>query len=369
MKDYLQEYKVKLTALSPVFVGSGQEFSKKEYVFLPQKKIGVLDMDKLYSLASHKAKRRQFEELMLDPRGNLGYWLDSQRLYEAATKDCIAYTLDTKGVEFQKGKTINVKSCIKDAYGKPYVPGSTLKGMFRSILATAEILQNANLKGYAHETLARGMANERSGKNYLQRTTEGIEAKLFRTLNLDTKHPTDAVNDVLSGLIVSDSAPLDVSNLVPAQQIEYHKDGEEKSLPILRESLRPKTEINFTITVDEKKYPLTKEKLLKAITAFDETYSDNFISAFRGIDRLHPPQVFVGGGTGFVSKTLVYPIQGKNDGVDTTMKIFANTLSRKIQETHKHYKDKADGISPRILKCTHYGGRTVLMGLCKIEIE
>lgn len=37
MKSYLKSYRMKLTAVGPVFVGSGRELSKKEYMFFSEK--------------------------------------------------------------------------------------------------------------------------------------------------------------------------------------------------------------------------------------------------------------------------------------------------------------------------------------------
>ena len=41
----------------------------------------------------------------------------------------------------EKGK-LQVMTCITDPYGNPYVPGSSLKGMLRTILLSRDILQN-----------------------------------------------------------------------------------------------------------------------------------------------------------------------------------------------------------------------------------
>lgn len=76
------------------------------------------------------------------------------------------------------------------------------------------------------------------------------------------------------------------------------------------------------------------------------------------------PQILLGGGAGFVSKTLVYPAMGYNKGLD----MVSNILNRAFKD-HKHFKDKQQGVSPHIVKCTYYKGQTLQMGLCEFNIE
>ncbi|WP_432680412.1 hypothetical protein ACRQ5I_00080 [Pseudoramibacter alactolyticus] len=50
-----QTFRMTLTAQGPVSIGSGEEISKKEYVFFPEKRrIVVMAMPKLYALAQKR---------------------------------------------------------------------------------------------------------------------------------------------------------------------------------------------------------------------------------------------------------------------------------------------------------------------------
>ena len=90
MKDILTRYKVTLTARGSVFVGSGTEINKKEYIILPSKKVIIMDMAKLYGLAQRQGKTKDFEVYMLSPQGNLEGWLKKEELYEAAQRKIAA---------------------------------------------------------------------------------------------------------------------------------------------------------------------------------------------------------------------------------------------------------------------------------------
>ena len=75
--------------------------------------------------------------------------------------------------------------------------------------------------------------------------------------------------------------------------------------------------------------------------------------------------VFLGGGSGFVSKNCdIFSVRRKR-GVQAVQDIFDKTY---VPKEHKHYKDCRLGVSPHVLKCTKYCGKTYMMGQCKFKI-
>lgn len=365
MNTYLEAYRVSLKTKGPVFVGSGREFSKKEYLFLKNHRIGIVDINRLYQVVKSHKREQDFEKYMLsDARMNLGKWLETQRIGEKEVLPCLKYTLDSGDTVLQRGTGVTIMECVKDAYGCPYIPGSSIKGMLRTVLLAGELLQSQEACRDAVRLLGPASQEKKNRNIYLLREAKQIEARAFRTLNRDPKHPTDAVNDVMSGFVVSDSGALDKKDIVLCQRLERHVDATEKRLNILRECVRPDTDITFTLTVDREICGITADQLMEAVQAFDECYNDCFISSFRGIDRLSGDLVYLGGGSGFVSKTVVYPAFGKERGIAFAQRVFENT---RVPREHKHYRDGELGASPHILKCTSYEGRTLQMGLCRLE--
>lgn len=366
MKDFLEQYNVKLVARGPVFVGSGKEITKKEYISLPNKQIGIMNIGLLYQMLKSKGRERAFEQFMMGSYRDLGKWLDQERLLDEARKKCVDYTLDMGSTSVERGKRMQIMSCIKDAYGKPYIPGSTLKGMLRGILLASKLMQDNKARMSAEQKLSQDINQRQSRTKYLSYAVRDIEASGFRTLKRPKTRPYDAVNDELSGFIVSDSDPIECKQLVLAQKVERRIDGEEKTLNLLREALCPGTEIHFTVTVDHSLCPVTKDKLLNAIAHFDDMYNECYLKAFRGMDILQPNKVFVGGGSGFVSKTVLYPIMGKAKGIKSAITIFNQT---RVPRNHGHSSDEQKGASPHILKCSWYKGKTLQMGLCDLFME
>ncbi|MDE7327518.1 MAG: type III-A CRISPR-associated RAMP protein Csm5 [Lachnospiraceae bacterium] len=365
MVQNLKCYRVTMRTLGPVFVGSGREIGKKEYVFLSRGKVGIPDIKNLYEEMRRRGIGNLFEDYLLgEDKSSLDKWMAKQKIKVAEIGSAIRYTIDCGDKIIETGKTLQVMECIKDPYGKPYIPGSSLKGMFRTILLGADLLHSPQKYQDVKQELLQSVERKERKTKYLKRDIAELEAVAYRILRKDPKHPKDAVNDVLQGFVVSDSEPLSEEDLVLCQKVDLHTRGKEKAISILRECIKPDTKITFTITVDAKVCPLTEEKILGAVKDFIGSYYKNFSSAFPGIRVPGEKEVFLGGGCGFVTKTVLYPLLGKRLGMETTQKVFKNTG---VQDKHKHAYDKEYGASPHTLKCTRYNGKNYQMGRCRIE--
>lgn len=135
----------------------------------------------------------------------------------------------------------------------------------------------------------------------------------------------DILDSIFRGVQVSDSAPIDNDKLIltgrtlisplSAARVEDF-DGDAKDLPLYQECVRPGETIRFRLTLDQSilnryAHPITKDALLEAIAEFSCFYQDAFLSHF---PQGHPvanipdtPHLILGGGTGFLSKTVGYP--------------------------------------------------------------
>lgn len=373
MKDFLQHYEMKITALAPIHVGDGREISKKEYIQYGQKSaVMIPDQNKMFRDLCMMHKDRSFGEYMLsNSRDGLSGWLRDQRIDRDKVLSWTRYQMDPGDafVKASNGRSATpkgIKVFTKDAYDMPYVPGSTLKGMLRTALLAAIV--KSDIHHYSSELNAIRQADLQRArrKTAMQRETASLEAAAFHTLRRNEKRLGDAVNSVMSGLIVSDSEPIGLDRLILSQKIDYTLKGVENPLPILREALSPGTEIRFTITIDQSVFPYTIEDILDALNGFQEDSYRYFYQRF-GRGRQGDGIVWLGGGTGFLSKTVLYPILGE-DAVRVTDRIFRATIDGKGYEMHKHYNDVNLGIAPHVCKCTRYQGKLYDMGMGKIEV-
>lgn len=389
-----QTFRMTLTAQGPVSIGDGKTISKKEYHLFPEKHLFVvMDMSKLYRLACEKGLRASFEDFLYQQdttrADGLKEWIDKNTAIKGkALNVCVRYVLPTGAIndEDEQGgqensnhrndrpkrasrgkdpgdrqKTLTIGTFIKDPYGKPYVPGSSIKGMLRTVLLTARLWQNRRAWQAEIDALKSGRGNR---NNYLKGEIDALEARAFHTLGRPDIRREDAVNDELSGLIVGDSEPLTLKDLILCQRLERKPDGKEKTLPILKESLRSGTRIRFSLTIDPSRCVLTKEALLEAVERFDEVYQECFLSAFSGMDRLTGSEVYLGGNAGFATKTVIYAALGRQAGIQTIRQIFRQT---KVPRNHHHERDQK--VSPHIVKCARYQGKLYEFGKCRLAIE
>lgn len=369
MQQNLKTYKLTLKTVGPVYVGSGKEISKKEYVFLGKDKVAVLEFAKVYAMLKRLKKGTSFERYYFgNTKDNMNTWLQKEGIDVKQLKPFIKYTLDNSGAVIESKRELQIMEMIKDPYGKPYIPGSSLKGMLRTILLGQSILQNPKKYDMEKETLTQDLfANNKCNRNsFLKGNVASIENKSFHTLQREGTLQKDAVNDYLQGIIVSDSEPLEIDDLILCQKIDLHTDGKEKRFPLLRECLKPGTEIHFWLTIDSSICAIEIQDIMDAVKAFLTIYFRCFEKAFPGLDKLRVNQVYLGGGCGFVSKTVVYPMFGKAEGMKVTKTIFQKTG---VPMNHKHNLDEKLGASPHILKCTRYQGKLLQMGLCNLKIQ
>lgn len=362
MKQFLKVYDVTLRACGPVFIGSGQEIGKKEYIRIPEQgKVLIPDLPGMYDFLKKRGLARAYENYLMDSKAvALFSWLRQRNIRLEDMREWTSYTLDCGDADFDSGKQI--KTFVKDAYGCPYIPGSSLKGMLRTILIAGDCKGShayyENLKIEIWQHYKEGL----KGKEYLKKETEKLE-EIAMHLARRTDKQEDMVNDILSGMIVSDSRPLSVEDLTLCQKVDYHVKGRVRSLPILRECLKPETEIHFTLSIDQKICKITKEKLLWSIGEFAKDYYGVFSSRFSDAPKPSRNTVWLGGGAGFVSKTVLYNLFGREQGLELVPKIFEKTG---VPPEHKHNNDGSHGVSPHILKKTKYKGRAYQFGECRI---
>lgn len=368
MNNNLVEYKFTIKTDGPVHIGSGNTFAKYEYVFVNRNVVGITDMAKVYQFMRKHGLNDKFESYILnESKADLLQWIEQYGFNEQDFNSCIRYKLDNGDTALQRGTKVSIMEFVKDAYGNPYVPGSSIKGMLRTILMADDIIKDGHKYASDAQTIRKltfvPMNYKIKRNSYMGREMKNAEIKRFNVLARDDKYKENAVNDMMSGLIISDSLPLNVKDLVLCQKVERHTDGSDKCLNILRESIRPGTDIEFTITIDTSICKLTPEYIMEAVKSFARYYNDVFLSAYKGSERLKDDGVLLGGGVGFVSKTEVYPLFGKDEGTDVTQAIFRNI---KVPQKHGHSKDKSIGVSPHILKCTKYKNKVLQMGVCRI---
>ncbi len=369
MSGKLKRYQLTLKTQGPVFIGSGAELNKKEYVISDDKKsVLLLDMNKFWMfMARYRGMQESFEKFIMSGDGrNLEKWLaDEYRIKPGMIAACVRDTIPAGSGRLNPNSKFGIKDFIRDPYGFPYVPGSSLKGMLRTILLTDRI---ANHSSEWEEQKKAVLSAEITGKKRdFSREQKSIETQAFNTLTFDKKKKENAVNDLLRYLIVGDSKPIPRDRLVICDKIDVRADNRDPTaINMSRVCIRPETNIQFDLTIDEGASDLSAAAIMRAVNVFDECYQKYFLDSFWSVDSLTENQVFLGGGAGFVSKTILYPLLGKEQGTVLTSKILTSQFS-------KAPKNKNDAtiykVSPHMVKMTYCDGKMYPFGLCHISIR
>ena len=361
----MHNYTMTLWTEAPVFIGDGGKISKKEYIFVPgQQLVHVPDMVKMYQDFESRHLLEAYEEYLLRDKRDFAAWLKQNKILQARRiPHWVAYSIDSSGAVFEDRGKKEILTFIKDAYGCPYIPGSSIKGMLRTVLLSALLLKNRDkLKDEIQNVRRAELRGSRM--SMLKRETDGFEQRCLHTLNRPGTERRDKVNDMMSGLRVSDSRPLRTDDLILCQKLDISTEGKQRKLPILRECLRPGTEVVFNLTLTDA-FRFSAEQLLQAAERCQAAYDACFRSAFHVRDIQREGTVYLGGGSGYATKTFTYPLLGQKPGVDLTSRI----MNKITPTVHGHRLDKQKGVSPHMLKCTQYRGKIYEMGACSIAIK
>ncbi len=417
VNDFYKVYDIVAEVKTPIFVGSGEKLLKKDYyVDEKENKIYVVDVNKL--IRRNNRILSLYEEYVKDINKTFNEWIkdSSIRLYlneEIIKKELTIYTIDRGNADIRGGSkqintnrnnynTTDIEKFIKNPYNEVYLPGSSIKGAMRLAMLSSSILNETDSKNLDYNIKQiEGVIKSLSDRSIKGFNSKNIEKQYFNKLERDDKKTNDAVNDIFSYISVSDSEPIDINSLVLCEKIDIYidkdKNRKEKKLKLIRETLKPKAEIKFKINIQNDKNVFKMDEILERIKTHSkyylEYYNKNFKLQLNNYNGIYLP---IGGGVGYISKTIVDDVGGslekmnanktkeanlQNSGTilqnvgakhrEPVVGIGAYYISQilgKIFYSHKHYNDyKIPGFAPRLEKSTKYDNQLVPMGLLEIK--
>lgn len=374
MESFLKKYNIELKTVGPVFIGSGKETNKKEAIFNNDSVI-IVDAKKMFKHLCDKKLIDKYQRYMLDDNMDLKSFFEKNKIRENIYRDWSIKRF-VRGEYSKNAKDINIDRFVRDGNEKVYVPGSSLKGMLRTILAGAYIIANANcdVKKKLYDT-KRKLGNrprEDSLKKEYNATIDDIEVGIFHKKIFSNMDVADKINDSLRGLLVSDSEYISDEDMCICQKIDIALDGSKNKISSYRECIKPGVSIKFSITVDSRYCNYTKENILAAVKSFYNHYCykvsnifakkwENCLKNDKAINISENKYTcFLGGGVGFESKTIIYPSFNRESAVDFTSHILS-VLFPDID----HNKE----VSPSVMKCTYYKNKIYQFGACIFKID
>ena len=303
MGDEISRYKVTLTVKTPTFVGSGKVYSKLDYVY-KNRCVDIYDTEKLFNLICEEKKIKCFEKYIKenDKKSNLVGFLKKSGL-EMQAEECKTYTIDAQ--IFVGGE---IKCFMRDADGNPYIPGSSIKGVLRTVFMVCYRLANNNVFP--------------------------IDAEKYFKFN---KMRNICISDTTS------STKNDELVICKRDVSVWTKNG-YKNIAVYRECLKPETKLCFTLELNKKwlKDNLKVEDLCEAIDKFNACYTklyNDYISTHYHSEEkvaMESGDIILGGGAGELSKRIKY------------------IFDQKV---------------PHRMKFTQYGVKMLHMGICNLKFE
>ena len=376
--------KMCLKVVTPINISDGIVLGAKDYLYDSRRqKVFFLNLHQWHMfiykhmllekyesyLANFRDKQSLLEWLQMQ-----GYDIDDVRTVITSEAQATVNLMDN-----EKKKTLNdINRHIQQPEGSLYVPGSSIKGVFRTAILYSLLQKRQDIKvKYWRQIQEKFSSNYFKPYRDFNKLISDLENEFLHTLRLvdGNIRSNNAVCSAMRGLQVSDTYASRNMQTAILQKVDggFDKFGKAspKKLPIFRECMLPKAELFFDVKIEKAVMSTiginTVDDLLKATHSFfaavtdllQQAFEKEYQEAFQGVAA---GNMFLGGNTGFLSKTLLAMLAPDKDTAKNTIKV----LLDKSFKTHKHLlRDKV--IAPRTLKCTNYNGKLMLMGVAEVR--
>lgn len=403
--------KMCLKVVTPINIADGIVLGAKDYLYdSSRQKVYFLNLHQWHMFIYKHMLLEKYESYLANFRDKQsllewlrmqGYDIDDVRTVITSEAQATVNLMDN-----EKKKTLNdINRHIQQPDGSLYVPGSSIKGVFRTAILYKLLQKRQDIKSkywcyikQQVDIIEKLMKEERKPRELqimpysvikkkkdqatkeIDKLIASLESELLHTLRLkDDKERNisnkNAVCSAMRGLQVSDTYASRNMQTAILQKVDggFDKFGKAspKKLPIFRECMLPKAELFFDVKIEKAVMSTiginTVNDLLNATHSFfaavtdllQQAFEKEYQEAFQGVAA---GNMFLGGNTGFLSKTLLAMLAPDKDTAKNTIKV----LLDKSFKNHKHLlRDKI--IAPRTLKCTNYNGKLMLMGVAEVR--
>ncbi|MBS5425952.1 type III-A CRISPR-associated RAMP protein Csm5 [Phascolarctobacterium succinatutens] len=376
--------KMCLKVLTPINIADGIVLGAKDYLYDSRRqKVYFLNLHQWHLFIYKHMLLEKYESYLANFRDKQsllewlrmqGYDIDDVRTVITSEAQATVNLMDS-----ERKKTLNdISRHIQQPDGSLYVPGSSIKGVFRTAILYSILQKRQDIKvKYWRQIQEKISSNYFKPYRDFNKLISDLENELLHTLRLvdGNIRSNNAVCSAMRGLQVSDTyASRNVQTAI-LQKVDggFDKFGKAspKKLPIFRECMLPEAELFFDVKIEKAVMNTiginSVDDLLKATHSFfaavtdllQQAFGKEYREAFQGVAA---GNMFLGGNTGFWSKTLLAMLAPDKDTAKNTIKV----LLDKSFKTHKHFlRDKV--IAPRTLKCTNYNGKLMLMGVAEVR--
>lgn len=376
--------KMCLKVVTPINIADGIVLGAKDYLYDSRRqKVYFLNLHQWHMFIYKHMLLEKYESYLANFRDKQsllewlrmqGYDIDDVRTVITSEAQATVNLMDS-----ERKKTLNdINRHIQQPDGSLYVPGSSIKGVFRTAILYSLLQKRQDIKvKYWRQIQEKISSNYFKPYRDFNKLISDLENELLHTLRLvdGNIRSNNAVCSAMRGLQVSDTYASRNTQTAILQKVDggFDKFGKAspKKLPIFRECMLPEAELFFDVKIEKAVMNTiginSVDDLLRATHSFfaavtdllQQAFGKEYQEAFQGVAA---GNIFLGGNTGFLSKTLLAMLAPDKDTAKNTIKV----LLDKSFKTHKHLlRDKV--IAPRTLKCTNYNGKLMLMGVAEVR--
>lgn len=396
LTDYQDVRTVTIRTITSIHIGNGEIVRAKEYVYIPTAHtVYFLNTAKWQNFIAQHNLFSSYEHFMDSNSkcciSSLYEWLEKTSRI-ANVEETIEDLSNSKAVvpgEMLRNKKKNTLNDIvrqaKDIYGQPVIPGSSIKGLIRTAVLyhLLQLPENQHYREKAWQQTLQMIARRDSKK--LDMISNTLETELLHILSIgneEGKTLNNAVKSVMKGILCSDAMPRGRTSLGILQKIDGTRKGrdhKERPIPLYRECILPNQTFTCTIKIEKE---ITK---LIGITSVDDMIRmvEDFYQEVGHVLRkemddiyhcelsdLTKGNAFLGGGVGYLSKTLLlFLATDKKGHVDTdqSSQAIKQFLAMRFQHGgHRHSQSK---LQPHTIKLTRSKEKQMLMGIIKVDIH
>ena len=403
------KYKMNLEVLTPLHIGGAEyksNITKKEYLFEEgnegKKILRIVDAQKFID---YLVKNNLFDKYISLINKNVNESVDEHKRnlsLEKILKE-LRISIDDLKNNFQKKFYIindkkfqiknDIKLMIRDILGKPYIPGSSIKGALVNFLLVDYIIKHRN-EFEKEKKLILDQAKKVSNKNQANSFRNNIMENIVNIIEdyiLYSKNKEYSVKKRMNykinkeeeyifykgnsgkklGISISDSYSYTdtKTNFYQDYDEKIRKKLQSDAMPLNREYIMENSKFNFDIILDIellKKSKLEIKNINDLIKAIENatTYLIDYVLEDRTSSKTE--NLILGANTGFHQKTIIFALfEDKEDLTEVVKKILhkSDGISNK-EKVNNHLKDK---FSPRVLNRIKINGKNKLAGLVKIS--
>lgn len=368
--------KLCLRVITPVNISDGTILGAKDYLYDPKKqKAYFLNIHAWHKfIYEHKLLQDYEDYIIKDRKNNLLTWLKGKNFSIDDVSSVITNVADVKvnTLDVTRKQTANdIHRHIRHLDGKLYIPGSSIKGVFRTAILYNLLQDNESVKDKYWKEVEKNLNTSRN----LNAIVQNMEIELLHTLQIENIKTNNAVCSAMRGLQVSDSYASKNLQTAVLQKVDGGFDKYDKAsqhaISVFRECMLPGTELYFDVKLEkaftatiginsiDELLNITRQFFLAVLKLLEDAFGKEYKKEFAEITSAN---MFIGANTGFLSKTLIAMLAPDGEKAKDVIKV----LLQNSFKNHEH-KIKDKKISPRTLKCTRYDGKLFIMGAAEVR--